>query len=62
MWFVNIDKLVAKMIESCLVCQCTVPDISRPEYSMSHPLHKSVWCEVSIDFKYVKPKDYFKEN
>ena len=52
--FVNIDNLVAKMIESCLACQCTVPDISRPEYSMS-PLHKSVWCEASIDFKHVKP-------
>ena len=26
-WFVNKDKLVAKMIESCLACQCTVPDI-----------------------------------
>ena len=56
-WFVNIDKLVAKMIESCLACQCTVPDISCPEYSMS-PLPKSVWCEVSIDFKHVKPNEY----
>ena len=53
----NRDTLVATKIESCLACQCTVPNISCPEYSMS-PLPKSVWCEVSIDGKYVKPNEF----
>ena len=43
-------RLLQKIVNQCISCQCNIASYTRESYIMS-PLQSAHWVEVSIDFK-----------
>ena len=56
-WFLGIDKMVEKKVQSCCACLVSTPE-SKPEPLAMSPLPKTPWSEVSMDFAELPKSEY----